>query len=140
MIIRILRKQILTQRLEAKIVYLSRHNKYSNLNRNKIEKLSLSKPDVEWKLLPENFQSVELFVFFQVKQHAHAEKVTVTAAYLIHIFQATVNYLKQFTISQIIHYSVQCRTQKQHLCMLSSVRLCCLSEIALILVLFSEFS
>ena len=75
-----------------------------------------------------------------LKQHAHAEKVTVTAAYLIHILQATVTYLKKFTISQIIHYSVQCRTQKQHLSMLSSVRLCCLSEIALILVLFSEFS
>ena len=31
---------------------------------------------------------------FLLKQHAHAEKVTVTAAYLIHILQATVNYLK----------------------------------------------
>ena len=27
----------------------------------------------------------DLFLFFRTKQHAHAEKVTVTAAYLIHI-------------------------------------------------------
>ena len=37
---------------------------------------------------------IEFTVVFQRKQHAHAEKVTVAAAYLIHIFQATVNYLK----------------------------------------------
>ena len=78
--------------------------------------------------------------YFSRKQHAHAEIVTVTAADLIHIWQATVNNLNFFTISQIIHNSVQCRTQKLHLSMLSSVRLCWLSEIALILVLFSEFS
>ena len=86
-------------------------------------------------------------------KHAHVEIVTGTVAVLIQIKLAIVNNLKLFTISQIIHkfsnYSqflkfftvvYNAALQKLHLSMLSSVRLCCLSEIALILVLFSEFS
>ena len=90
---------------------------------------------------------------YKYKQHAHAEIVTVTVAVLIQIKLAIVNNLKLFTISQIVHNFSNCSQflkfftvvynaalQKLHLSMLSSVRLCCLSEIALILVLFSEFS
>ena len=78
--------------------------------------------------------------YFSKKQHAHAEIVTVTVAVLIQIKLAIVNNLKLFTISQILHCRYNAALQKLHLSMLSSVRLCCLSEIALILVLFSEFS
>ena len=80
-------------------------------------------------------------VQFQNKQHAHVEIVTVTDAVLIHIELAIVNnlrncdlilnssqFLKLFTIASC----------KLHLSMLSSVWLCCLSDIALILVTFQN--
>ena len=76
-----------------------------------------------------------------LKQHAHVEIVTVTDADLIHIELAIVNnlrncdlisncsqFLKLFTIASC----------KLHLSMLSSVWLCCLSDIALILVTFQK--
>ena len=54
----------------------------------------------------------DLKILFGVKQHAHAKIVTVTVAVLIQIKLAIVNNLKLFTISQILHCSVQCRTIK----------------------------
>ena len=78
---------------------------------------------------------------YLLKQHAHVEIVTVTDAVLIHIELAIVNnlrncdlisncsqFLKLFTIASC----------KLHLSMLSSVWLCCLSDIALILVTFQN--
>ena len=53
---------------------------------------------------------------------------------IIHNFSNCSQFLKFFTVVY------NAALQKLHLSMLSSVRLCCLSEIALILVLFSEFS
>ena len=46
---------------------------------------------------------VKLLMCFLIKQHAHAEIVTVTVAVLIQIKLAIVNNLKLFTISQIVH-------------------------------------
>ena len=79
---------------------------------------------------------------YSKKQHAHVEFVTVTDADLIHIELAIVNnlrncdlisncsqFLKLFTIASC----------KLHLSMLSSVWLCCLSDIALILVMWHPF-
>ena len=81
-------------------------------------------------------------ICFPLKQHAHVKIVTVTDADLIHIELAIVNNLRNCDLisncSQFLKWFT-IASCKLHLSMLISVWLCCLSDIALILVMWHPF-